>query len=310
MKHRTLMITAAVGAVLLGWYTKHRIDRAEIEKDWVRLKGFSGAVQRGSVKSMKPVNLSVWRYRSDDMPETTHEHLDFAIPAAYMIDTSNLSGGAQKAIYLYVHWPTGDPSGFHERPEPYNMLSSGWPTEEYFIEIHSDKPLIINDTRQWRIQYFKNLLSIGGKRQAAYQGKYCGWHAFDRKNTGRNIFEYQNPKAGVKSELYFDSINPVEWRRWIYCGPDMRVCHFETHYQRFRIRINFSPLNICKAEQFENQVRGMLDKFLVAHHPPTRMWGPYRDPHAPPWVVSTPYDNSNEWTRANLNNPNIRDAAK
>lgn len=309
MKRYWLIVVAGLSVVLSGWYVKHRIGRAGAEKDWVHLKGFSGAVERGSVKSMDPVRLSVWRYRSDEVPETTYEHLDFAIPAAYMIDRSGLSGGKQEAIYLYVHWPTGDPDGFHKDVEPYNMYSKGWPIEKYILTIHSDGLPRINETNARRAEYLNDLISKGNKREAIPQGIFCGWYAFDRKSTGNNDFEHQNPKVGVKSEIYFDSLDPERWRRWIKCGPDMRVCELETHYQRFRLTIAFSPLNICKADQFERQARGMLDRFLIAHHPPTRMWGAYKDPHAPAFS-DFQYDNSNDWTRANLNNHNIREAAK
>jgi hypothetical protein len=310
MSRRGLLIVGVFGTVLLGWYAKHSVDRARIERDWIHLKGFSGAVEHGSVKSMKPVKLSVWRYRSDNRPETTYEHLDFAIPAAYMIDKANLSGGAQKSIHLYLHAPTGDPVAFHKRPEVYDMHSVGWPIQEYILEIGSGGEVpLINMTGEQRARLFSNILHIGSGRENPYTGMYCSWYSFDEKNSGNNTLEHQNPKAGITSEIYLDSKIPAEWRRMIECGPDMRVCTLRTSYQRFPLKINFSPLNICKARQFEDQARRLLDSFLVAHHPPTRMWGHYVDPHSPSHALDT-YSNSDEWTRTNLNNGNIRNAAK
>lgn len=319
MSRRRLLVAAAVGVLLLGWYVAHRFERAEIEKHWVHLKGFAGAVERGQVKSMKPVRMSVWRYRSDERPETTYEHLEFAIPAAYMIDKANLSGGAQKAIYLYVHAPTGEPSALHEPTEVYDMHSVGWPIDEYFVEIsssgyHSEsgglrKIPLINLTEEERTQLFNNTLRTGSDRENPYTGMYCGWHSFDDKNSANNTFEHKNPKAGIASEIYLDSRSPAQWRREIECGPDLRLCTLRTEYQRFPVEIRFSPLNICKARQFEDQVQGLLDRFLTAHHPPTRTWGHYVDPHSPSGALDT-YSNSDAWTRANLNNSNIRNAAR
>lgn len=85
----------------------------------------------------------------------------------------------------------------------------------------------------------------------------------------------------------------------------MRVCTLYTDYQRFSLAIKFSPLNICKARDFEAQTKAMFDRFLIAHHPPTRMWG---DKKEPGHVVA--YENSNDWTRRNLNNADIREAGR
>ena len=279
----------------------------EVDKEhWVHLKGFKGAVARGSVKSMEPVQLSVWRYRSDKVPETTYEHLEFAIPAAYLHWKDDLAGGKQKKIVMSVHWPSGDPHGFHENLEPYNQHSAGWPIEKYFLELKSSGSPIINKSAEERARLMRAFLWQDSDRRTPnpYTGNYCGWESFDEINKGANTLEHWNSKSGVTSELYFDSSDPEKWQRRIVCGPDMRVCHLHTDYQRFALEISFSPLNICKADDFEKQARGLLDKFLIAHHPPTRMWSPDEPGQR------RPYENSNEWTRSNLNNPDIRKAAE
>lgn len=302
---RWTFFAGAIGVLAMGVGAKYAYDRHEERKHWVRLKGFSGAVERGSIKSMKPVQLSVWRFRSEKLPETTYERLEFAIPAAYMIDKANLSGGRQKAIYLYVHWPTGDPDGFHKDLEQYNRYSAGWPREKYFIELKSLGAPVVNLPVQDQQNLFRAILHVGQKKPNPYKGKYCGWHAFDNVNGGSNTFEQKNKKSGVTSEIYFDSLDQNKWSRRISCGSNMRICRLDTHYQRFPLAIRFSPLNICRAQEFEAQTKAMLDQFLTAHHPPTRMWSNRKEPGH---VIF--YENSNEWTRRNLNNASIREAAQ
>jgi hypothetical protein len=303
---KSTICLAAIGLTVVA--TNYELDRREERKHWVKLKGFSGAVGRGDIKSMKPVSLSVWRFRSDKQPETTHERLEFAIPAAYMIDRSNLAGGRQKEIYLYVHWPTGEPDGFHKDIEQYNRHSAGWPQEKYFVQLTSWGIPVVNLPDQKREDLLKAFLQTQGSFGSdpnLYRGKYCGWEAYDEINTGKNTLEIQNKESGVTSELYFDTIDPKKWRRRVKCGPNMRVCTLYTDYQRFALAIKFSPLNICKARDFEAQTKAMLDRFLIKHHPPTRMWSEKQDPE-----ILEPYENSNKWTRNNLNNANIREAAR
>lgn len=303
---KSAICLALVGLTICA--ADYAIGRREERKHWVKLKGFSGAVRPGDIKSMKPVMLSVWRFRSDKRPETTHERLEFAIPAAYMIDRSNLAGGRQQAIYLYVHWPTGEPDGLHKNIEQYNRHSAGWPQEKYYVELTSWGTPVVSRPEQARTELLKSLLYTKGSfgsEPNPYRGKYCGWESFDEIHTGMNTLEVKNQKSGITSELYFDTLDPKKWRRRIKCGPNMRVCTLYTDYQRFALAINFSPLNICKARDFEVQTKAMLDRFLIKHHPPTRMWSKKQDP-----AILVPYENSNEWTQQNLNNANIRQAAR
>lgn len=311
MKKRWAILGTAV-VLVSAWGAisamERREQRREEQKHWIKLKGFSGAVPRGSITSMEPVNLSVWRFRSDTMPETTYERLEFAIPAAYMSEKANLAGGPQKSIFLDVHWPTGEPDGFHNDLETYNRHSAGWPIEKFKVELTSWGIPVINLPTKRRSDLLNALLWTNDPLHTQpnpARGKYCGWHAFDEIHTGTNTLELENSKSGVTSELYFDSIDPEKWQRDIKCGPNMRVCTLRTHYQRFSLAISFSPLNICKARDFEAQTKAMLDRFLVAHHPPTRMWSNKREPRQ-----KVDYENSNEWTRQNLNNANIREEAK
>lgn len=300
-----LFAVAILASGFGAWkYQQHQAERAEIEKHWVKLKGFQGAVKRGSVKSMEPVNLSVWRYRSDEIPETTYEHLEFEIPAAYLHWKDDLSGGKQKEIIMSVHWPTGEPDGFHDNLEVFDRYSLGWPIEKYFMEIRSWGVPNLNVSDDERVRLYNSLLYTSGKRPNTYKGEMCGWHAFEQLNRGRNTFEIKNPKVNLTPELFFDSLEPTKWERRIKCGPDLRVCTLYTDFQRFTLAISFSPLNICKADQLEKQARSLLDEFLTKHHPPTRMWNSDTSDKV------HPFENSVEWTRENLNNQDIREAAK
>lgn len=169
---KSTICLAAIGLAFAA--ADYALDRREERKHWVKLKGFSGAVKQGSIKSMKPLNLSVWRFRSDKQPETTHERLEFAIPAAYMIDRANLAGGRQKEIYLYVHWPTGDPDGFHKDIERYNRHSAGWPQEKYFIQLTSWGIPQANRPEDARTKLLETLLYTNSSRPNPYKGRYCG----------------------------------------------------------------------------------------------------------------------------------------
>lgn len=292
---QAIAMAFAAGASVLFAY-----NRYEERKHWISLKAFSGGE---NTKSMKPVPMSVWRYRGYGSPETTHERLEFSIPAAYSNDRSDRSGGPQEEIDLAVHWPTGDPASFHADLEEYNQDSIGWPIEKYRIGIKSRNIPIQNLTEKARIELFYSMLSRDSARSSPHRGKYCGWESFD--DWGLNSLEKENPKSGVTSELYFDTLDPKKWRRFIKCGPDMRVCHLHTHYQRFSLEVSFSPLNICKAREFEAQTKSLLDRFLIAHRPPTRLWSKRDEPDH---IISG--QNSLEWTKQNLNNPNIREAAR
>jgi hypothetical protein len=308
---------ALTALVIWAWYaySEYRADR----RDWVYVKQlyFGGSRGGGWTRSMKPIHLQVYRVRLSWEPETTYERLDFAIPEAYLAAKSNLSGGSQDAVQLYIHWPSGGPLafrprqkapvGFVKQPDPKQSFNYSYPTDEYFAEVWGASssvgwvhPKGVN--ADFREQYLENIIG-----QGKVIGKHCGYFAIDNPYgpTGGPTFEIDNPYVGLTAEVYVDSLDPKKWNRTIECGPNMGVCKLSSIYQQFALVISFSPLRICDAHHIEDRVKGILDKYLVAHRPPTRLFEQPSEKNQ-----REGFSEWREWTAANLNNTNIREAAQ
>lgn len=278
------------------------------------------STDEGVTRSLAPVTVRVYRaWGSPDGVETTFENLEFRVPQAYTLtsgmpelDLDSRQGWGD--LTLHVHRPSGRPSILFDdfvngrlrwvppsdeqgRPRPDLHDFPPYPTDHYFLTIAGRRPYTSGFGRsEWQ-----RLSGIGFHTasdewpHAIGRGEVCGWQAYDHGDRRLTV-----PRPANVHDIYFDTINPVEWRRTIECGPDTySFCRLSTRYQQFGLTISFSPRNICNWREIEDSAKQLLDRLLVAHNPPTRRWS---DPEQRGGQEV-------EWTNANLNNPNIeRDA--
>jgi hypothetical protein len=319
--------TLAVSICALGARAKYN----ERTKHWIFPRCLWGAVSPGTVTTMKPVKLTLWRLRDVCDAETTYENLRFSIPSAYLWTKDDLAGGDQDEILLRVAWPTGEPESIvyaRDKRKPNQGLSR---TYDYL----NLKEVSLRNAEEWSRKYFISIVGRnsvpGGHDPVAYGtnrtfyssdgerasylrsvlngltplgGNRFGLYAYDDPKMGKRGIESSFPEAGLSAERYVDSTKADMWTRTIDCGRVAgETCDLTFNFQGFSVTVSFGALNIADWRKIEAQAKTLLTKYLIGHQPPSRNFD--RDPKCPRNSIcrEEPYD---AWTSANLNNANIR----
>lgn len=272
-RSRKTVIFLVIAALIVTLYAKSKWDH----RYWIPIKTMGSGVARGSINSMEPVELKVYRIGSRYIRETTYEHLVFKIPRAYLLETDDLAGGNQNGVTLYVAWPSGEPMHLAYRRDPRKYPRGKW-FNDYFIQVGDGN----GGFGYKRIDYRQDMFSFGVKPH-----KY-------------GLFK-SNSTMGYTRE-YFDSNDPNKANVIISCSVDGLGCSIGFDYQAFNSRIFISEDRLPEWKEYLQQSKSILDKYLVAHNPPTRHFSPDKD--------GFNLSPSAEWTQDNLNNDNIIEAAK
>lgn len=155
-KRSKLWLWALLGAgafVLIAWAYVARVQYKERTKHWVFTKCFWGAAAPGTVTSMRPVALTVWRLDGYCKGEATNERLLFQIPAAYLYTKDDLDGGSQYEILLSVAWPSGEPYNLayaKDRLKPHHGLKRDY-------DIRKAKDVSLSRADSWSRHYTVSL---------------------------------------------------------------------------------------------------------------------------------------------------------
>jgi hypothetical protein len=237
--------------------------------------GGSGIV----VRDMSPVEVSIWEELDSGTHTTTGRHTVFSIPAAYLIDSVNLSGGAQSSL-----WMRFDLS--NERPwlvGGAGELFGGKDREQGIKRLARELDIQLSSQRSPAGSYSTKMITADADPQIVGQryptkriaGEHCGFELFD---SGKSWGRTKTPDGEVdlqtlqippfdRAQFFARKAKNGKYSVFVSCHPSPTGtnprCAAGTDFEGWQMNIWFSGEHLCQLDGVIEKARRVLSGFVV-----------------------------------------------